>query len=94
MRNRTTLGLVAFLALVLASWRGANTLQRVAAATGGLPGTAALSGTVEAPKPFTAARVHLMNVDKHVLFMVYTQDAAVGVLYPDVGAMRTVAAFY
>jgi virginiamycin B lyase len=35
-------------------------------------GTAALAGTVQAPKPFQAAQVHLMNVDKNVLFMVYT----------------------
>jgi virginiamycin B lyase len=37
-----------------------------------LPGTATLSGTVQAPTPFKAAQVHLMNVDKNVLFMVYT----------------------
>src|SRR5207244_1807722 len=37
-----------------------------------LPGTATLSGAVQAPKPFKAAQVHLMNVDKSVLFMVYT----------------------
>lgn len=27
---------------------------------------------MDAPKPFQAAQVHLMNVDKNVLFMVYT----------------------
>ena len=37
-----------------------------------IAGTAAVSGAVEAPRPFTAAQVHLMNVDKNVLFMVYT----------------------
>src|SRR5206468_12676876 len=37
-----------------------------------IAGTAAVSGTVEAPRPFKAAPVHLMNVDKNVLFMVYT----------------------
>src|SRR3989441_10666928 len=35
-------------------------------------GTATLSGVVEAPKPFKAAKVYIMNVDKNVLFMVYT----------------------
>ena len=37
-----------------------------------ISGTAAVSGSVEAAKPFTAAQVHFMNVDKNVLFMVYT----------------------
>src|SRR6266702_1015029 len=37
-----------------------------------IAGTAAVSGIVEAPKPFKAAQVHLLNVDKNVLFMVYT----------------------
>ena len=37
-----------------------------------IAGTAAVSGTVEAPKPFQAAQVHFLNVDKNVLFMVYT----------------------
>ena len=37
-----------------------------------IPGTASVSGVVKAPKPFAAAQVHLMNVDKNVLFMVYT----------------------
>src|SRR5262249_60775222 len=37
-----------------------------------IAGTGAVSGSVEAAKPFTAAQVHFMNVDKNVLFMVYT----------------------
>ena len=37
-----------------------------------IAGTAAVSGVVEAPRPFKAAQVHFMNVDKNVLFMVYT----------------------
>src|SRR5258705_4129033 len=37
-----------------------------------IAGTAAVSGAVEAPRAFTAAQVHLLNVDKNVLFMVYT----------------------
>ena len=37
-----------------------------------LPGMAVLSGAVQAPTPFKAAQVRLMNADKNVLFMVYT----------------------
>ena len=37
-----------------------------------LPGTATIEGVVDAAKPFKAAQVHLLNVDKNVLFMVYT----------------------
>src|SRR5258706_10029506 len=37
-----------------------------------LPGTGALSGTVEAPKPFQAAQVYIRNQEKRMLFMVYT----------------------
>ena len=36
------------------------------------PGTASLSGAVQAPKPFRGAQVRMMNVDRNVLFMVYT----------------------
>src|SRR5262249_53990536 len=46
--------------------------DRASAADATLPGTATLSGLVEAPAPFKAAQVHLMNVDKNILFMVYT----------------------
>src|SRR5215469_3391313 len=31
-----------------------------------------LSGKVTAPKPFRGAQVYIRNVDKHVLYMVYT----------------------
>jgi len=37
-----------------------------------LAGLASLSGTVQAPKPFKAAQVHIVNAEKNVLFMVYT----------------------
>ena len=37
-----------------------------------VPGTATLSGTVTASEPFTAAQVYLRNVDKDVVYMVYT----------------------
>ena len=37
-----------------------------------IPGLANVAGMVESPSPFTAARVYLRNVDKHILYMVYT----------------------
>src|SRR5438093_342538 len=37
-----------------------------------IAGTGAVTGTVTAPKPFTAAQVYLRNADKSVTFMVYT----------------------
>jgi streptogramin lyase/cytochrome c5 len=37
-----------------------------------LPGMASLSGTVESPKPFKAAQVYVRNVDKRIMYMVYT----------------------
>ena len=38
-----------------------------------IAGTASLSGVVQAPTAFQAAQIHLMNVDKNVLFMVWTR---------------------
>jgi streptogramin lyase/mono/diheme cytochrome c family protein len=53
---------------------------KVAAQNGGkapaLPGTASLSGTVTAAKPFKAAQVYIRNVDKRMLYMVYTNAGA------------------
>src|SRR5262245_50741095 len=37
-----------------------------------IAGTGAVSGTVTAGKPFTAAQVYLRNAEKGVTFMVYT----------------------
>jgi streptogramin lyase/mono/diheme cytochrome c family protein len=37
-----------------------------------IPGMATLSGSVESTAPFTAARVRIRNVDKRILYMVYT----------------------
>ena len=37
-----------------------------------ISGTGTLSGEIDAPKPFQAAQVHAMNVDKNILYMVYT----------------------
>ena len=38
----------------------------------GISGTGKLSGSVTAPRPFTAAQVYATNVDKNILYMVYT----------------------
>jgi streptogramin lyase/cytochrome c5 len=48
-----------------------------------LPGMASLSGTVQASKPFKAAQVYIRNVDKRILYMVYT----------DAGRYRAVSLF-
>ena len=74
MRNRYSLVVAAVLfAMGLAGVRGPAALTPAGAADDvALPGTAVLSGAVQAPKPFKAAQVHFMNTDKNVLFMVYT----------------------
>src|SRR4029077_13081277 len=43
-------------------------------ATGTLAGTGTLSGSVKAPKEFKAAKVYAKNVDKNVVYMVFTED--------------------
>ena len=50
----------------------------VAALTGtslqaAVPGTASLSGTVTSPQPFKAAQVYIRNIDKRIVYMVYTK---------------------
>src|ERR1041384_116558 len=40
--------------------------------TAALPGYGTLTGAVDAATPFKAAQVFIRNVDKHVLYMVYT----------------------
>src|SRR3984893_9446188 len=42
------------------------------AGTNAIAGMGSLSGTVKAPKEFKAAKVFAKNVDKHVVYMVYT----------------------
>ena len=39
-----------------------------------VPGTATASGTVSASEPFTAAQVYLRNVDRDMVYMVYTNQ--------------------
>jgi streptogramin lyase len=48
-----------------------------------MPGMGTVSGTVTAAKPFKAAQVYLRNLDKKILYMVYT----------NAGAFRAVALF-
>ncbi|MAW62420.1 MAG: hypothetical protein CL473_00390 [Acidobacteria bacterium] len=48
-----------------------------------VPGTATLSGTVTASEPFQAAQVYIRNLDKGIVYMVYT----------DGGRFRAVALF-
>ncbi|MBI4520956.1 MAG: hypothetical protein HY701_08960, partial [Gemmatimonadetes bacterium] len=54
----------------------ALSLMAIAMSSGSLvaqvSGTASLSGSVTAAAPFTAARVHIRNVDKRILYQVYT----------------------
>jgi virginiamycin B lyase len=74
MRTRFGLATLA-LVITLALLYGALAVAPSRAADGdGLPGMAALSGTVQAPRAFKAAQVHLMNAEKNVLFMVYTSN--------------------
>lgn len=47
--------------------------QTTTAANKSLAGMGTLSGTVEATKPFKAAQVYIHNVDKRIVYMVYTQ---------------------
>src|SRR6516225_7661556 len=51
--------------------------------TTAMPGTASLSGTVDSSAPFKAAQVFIRNVDKRILYMVYT----------NAGQFRAVALF-
>src|ERR1700686_3583094 len=43
-----------------------------ASATGALAGLGSISGTVKAPKEFKAAKVYAKNLDKNVVYMVFT----------------------
>src|ERR1051325_5020712 len=65
MRQRATFAVLAVVLLVaLVSGTSASSTS----------GSATLEGLVDAPKPFKAAQVHLLNVEKNVLFMVYTAN--------------------
>lgn len=43
-------------------------------ATSTLAGLGSISGTVKAPKEFKAAKVYMKNVDKNVVYMVFTDE--------------------
>ena len=57
--------------VVAAFWNVDSSAQQ---SDGSLSGTASLSGTVTASQPFTAAQVFMRNVDKNILYMVFTTD--------------------
>ena len=82
MRRRaaTRRASIALLAAVLVAVGTAGPLgARPAAAQTASPldGTATLSGMVTAAEPFAAARVYIRNVDRRILYMVYTQAGRV-----------------
>src|SRR5262245_43502175 len=60
-----------------------SAVAKPAAAQAGLSGTASVSGTVDSTAPFKAAQVFIRNVDKRILYMVYT----------NAGQFRAVALF-
>jgi len=66
MRKPPTLFVAAILIVLGVIWLGVVELARPAGAAdpSSLDGLASLSGAVQAPKPFKAAQVHIMNVDK------------------------------
>ena len=66
MRIKTLM--IAWTALLAVALLAAATSTKAAP----LPGTATVSGTVEAPQPFKAAQVYFRNNAKRMLYMVYT----------------------
>ena len=65
-----TPGLVGLALVLFGTERGQFLATTAEAAT--ISGMGTLSGAVEAPKPFKAAQVFVKNVDKDILYMVYT----------------------
>ena len=70
-------------AYVLFGVSGSAAARPAAAQATAVPGTAGLSGTVDSTAPFKAAQVFIRNVDKRILYMVYT----------NAGQFRAVALF-
>src|SRR5947207_3263898 len=80
MRNR----LIAILFVLSAAMMVSKATVATPAAQGTtIAGTAGLSGTVDSTAPFKAAQVFIRNVDKRILYMVYT----------NAGQFRAVALF-
>src|ERR1700704_1412034 len=81
-RKLSLTGLIGTIALTLVSsavdtaFSGQNKAMKNAAisVTDTLAGTGTLSGSVKAPKEFKAAKVYAKNVDKNVVYMVFTED--------------------
>src|SRR6184192_21305 len=75
-----------FLVLMVAMMVSQSTVARptrLVAQGAGIAGTTGLSGTVDSSAPFKAAQVFIRNVDKRILYMVYT----------NAGQFRAVALF-
>ncbi len=80
-RNLWSSGLVCASALALALGLAANLSAQSngqksagAGAASPLAGLGSASGTVKAPKEFKAAKVYFKNVDKNVVYMVFTEN--------------------
>ena len=69
--------------VVLVATYAVTRLNGQGTASGQGAATGVVSGTVTATKPFKAAHVYLYNLDKHIMYMVYT----------NAGAFRAVALF-
>ena len=62
-----TLALLVALSMIV-GWGGGASMAGAAV----LPGLASLSGSVDSPTSFKAARVYIHNLDKRIMYMVYT----------------------
>ena len=69
MARATLLAIVGAVAVLAAQGCGRNPQT---AAAGGVAGMASVSGTVQAPAPFQAARVHAVNLTSGVRYIVFT----------------------
>jgi len=60
---------------VVTTVRAKNNSEKSASAGAASPlaGLGSISGTVKAPKEFKAAKVYVKNVDKNVVYMVFTE---------------------
>ena len=71
-RRRWFLGLAGLGCLALAVHSVPRLWNPLPVQASTVPGTGTLSGMVEAPQPFQAAQVYARNLDKNILYMVYT----------------------